>query len=227
MCTAAPKKAPHPQLSTHFTIVVQPKSVQIVVNDPFQWVGGGLLRYLGRPAAGRRSASRAPKRRLWCYIRTQHARRNTFQRVLVSNSWNGTQNYWKYTSEPCAENQYIAFFNKTLPKSFQYSYQIGLIHIEKISTIFSIRKKEVWCQRKTMWISIWRTQAVLCEACAGYVAAGGLYRKPSAVKTKNYKGKNLSTAQMRDVTWGKTQLKNNRNCKSSFYTCNKWVFSCK
>ena len=118
-------------------------------------------------------------------------------------------------------------FNKTLPKSFQYSYQIGFIHIEKITIILSIRKKEVWCQRKTMWISIWRTQAILCEACAGYVEAGGLYRKPSAVNTKKYKGKNLSTAQMRDVTWGKTQLKNNRNRKSSFYTCNKWVFSCK
>ena len=123
--------------------MVQPKSVQIVVNDPFQWVGGGLLRYLGRPAAGRRSASRAPKRRLWCYIRTQHARRNTFQRVLVLNSWNGTQNYCKYTSEPCAENQYLAFFKKTLPKSFQYSYQIGLIHIEKISTIFSKEKRSL------------------------------------------------------------------------------------
>ena len=113
MCTAAPKKAPHPQLSTHFTIVVQPKSVQIVVNDPFQWVGGGLLRYLGRPAAGRRSASRAPKRRLWCYIRTQHAQRNTFERVLVLNSWNGTQNYCNYTSKPCAENQYLAFQNRS------------------------------------------------------------------------------------------------------------------
>ena len=88
-----------------------------------------------------------------------------------------------------AENQYLAFYNKTLPKSFQYSYQIGFIHVEKISTIFSTRKKEVWCQRRTMWISIWRTRALLCEACAGYVEAGGLYRKPSAVKTKKYRGK--------------------------------------
>ena len=63
-------------------------------------------------------------------------------------------------------------------------------HWKDINNLQYIRKTEVLCQRKTMWISIWRTRALLCEACAGYyVEAGGLYRKPSAVKTKKCRGK--------------------------------------
>ena len=178
-------------MSTHFTMWCNPKAFKLSSTTLFSGLAGGYCAIssdqrqdgdrLAEPQNAVCDATSALSTRgeilsKGCSCQTAEMELRTIANILHSLAH--------------AENQYLAFSNKTLPKSFQYSYQFGFIHIEKISTIFSIRKKEVWCQRKTMRISIWRTEAVLCEACAGYVAAGGLYRKPSAVKTKKYKGKN-------------------------------------
>ena len=138
MCTAAPKKAPHPQMSTHFTMWCNPKAFKLSSTTLFSGLAGGYCAIssdqrqdrdrLAEPQNAVCDATSALSTRgeilsKGCSCQTAEMELRTTANILQSLA---------------RKISILPFFNKILPKLFQYSYQIGFIHIEKISTIFSI-----------------------------------------------------------------------------------------
>ena len=138
MCTAASKKAPHPQISTHFTMWCNPKAFKLSSTTLFSGLAGGYCAIssdqrqdgdrLAEPQNAVCDATSALSTRgeilsKGCSCQTAEMELRPIANILQSLA---------------RKISILPFFNKILPKLFQYSYQMGFIHIEKISTIFSI-----------------------------------------------------------------------------------------
>ena len=138
MCTAAPKKAPHPQMSTHFTMWCNPKAFKLSSTTLFSGLAGG---YCAISSDQRQDGDRlAEPQNAVCDATTALSTRGE---ILSKGCSCQTAEMELRTTANILQSlarkiSILPFFNKILPKLFQYSYQIGFIHIEKISTIFSI-----------------------------------------------------------------------------------------